>query len=249
MPQELKTSIDPTEFASDYLFGLVAQIKGTFSEDFLFQKLRAAEDEAEHDLGILLTEKRIRSEPGEDDDDYDIAEPAYDFEALSFLDEHYGYLRLRRGPVHRTPIPRVIFAYPNLDNKVFEVPSTWIKFDHRFGMIRLVPAQVPVFQPFTAAVLACFTGGRGVPQAIYVDYTAGFNSVQLEDDWQDLLAYIRRSAILAIATDALFPSSGSISADGLSQSAGFAIKDYREDKEKQVAKLRNKLWGLRFTVV
>lgn len=232
-----------------YLFGIVCHLKKaeSFSDSYLEDKVRQAEDQLARDLGILFQKTVIKCEP-QSGDAFDLEEPAYDYDSDFFLGERWGWLRVRRYPVRS--VERMVFAFPNIESKVFTVPASWIRLDKLFGVIRLVPAQAAIYAPMTAYLLSLMGGGRDVPQAIFVDYTAGFdgpNEIKLHD--QDILELIKRLAVLEIAADGLLPSSFASSGDGISQSFSWDLKTYREDTRKKESHLRDRIKGVRLAVV
>ena len=260
---ETKSGIEVEDFRKEYLFGLPSTLRKPedWTSTYLHRKIRAAEDELERSLGIYYTPKRIICEPENRSVnpplvlgvDYDIAEPAYDYSSQFFVGENWGGIRVRHYPVHTTPTPSITFAYPNIDHKIFTVPAAWVRLNGPFGQIRLVPASVSVYASFTAFILSVFSGGMGIPQSVFVDYTAGFGGVDkkgdLEDDYQDLLELTRELAVLNIIDNTFMPNSLSNSADGLSQSTSYAVKDFRTSFDKKLDKFRQKIKGIRMTVV
>jgi len=253
---ETKSGIEVEDFRKDYLFGLPSQLRKSseWSSTFLYNKIRAAEDTLERDLSVYYTPKIIMSEPAAtliQGTDYDIAEPAYDYSSDFYVGERWGDIRLRRYPVRS--VQSVKFCYPNIDHRIMTVPPVWVRLNGPFGRIRLVPDSASMVLSFTAYMLSIFSGGRGVPQSIFVNYTAGFSGVDgkadLATDYQDFLELTKRLAVLNIVEDAFMPSSTSNSADGLSQSQSYVIKDFRGSYEKSLEKFRNKIKGVRCVFV
>ena len=260
---ETKSGIEVEDFRKDDLFGLPSTLRknADWSSTFLYNKIRAAEDELERTLGIYYKPQRIVCEPENRSvnpplikgTDYDVAEPAYDYSSDFYVGENWGGIRLRHYPIHTTPKPTVTFAYPNIDHKIFTVPPEWIRLKGAYGQIRLVPASVTVYASFTAYILSVFSGGRGIPQSVFVDYTAGFDGVNekgdLAGDFMDLLELTKQLAVLNILDAAFLPSSTSNSADGLSQSNSYAVKDFRTSYDKKLRQLRDRIKGVRLAVV
>lgn len=250
-----KAGIQPNEIRSDYLFGLIQAIRpnGDFSDDYLLKKIRQAEDNTERDLGILLQTQIIRSEgvpglaTGAPGANCDISEPAYDYYSDFFDGDRWGWIRLRRYPIQS--VQSVVFAYPNIDNTIFTVPASWIRVDAPFGLVRLVPDKVAVYASFSAYILSVFSGGRGVPQSLFVNYTAGLGGSQgmMAND-VDILEHVKRVVALEIARDAMLPNSFSNSADGISQNFSAALKDYRDEIAADRKTLRDKIKGVRMVV-
>lgn len=243
-----KSGITPAHLRADYLLGMVSHLKqvSALSDTFLENKIREAEDDLERDLNLYLATKIIRSEPKPGDTGYDLAEPAYDYETEFFAGERWGWVRLRRYPIQS--VQRMVFAFPSLDSTVFTVPSSWIKVDDAFGLVRLVPTQAAVWASFTGYLFSLLAGGHSLPQSLFVDYTAGFKSGELASNHQDILEHLKQGAVLGLLEAAFTPGSLSTSADGISQSVSFEVKTYREGWQAKRAQLRNKLKGIRLTV-
>lgn len=256
---ELKSGIDIKDFRANYLLGLPSSLRKPedWSENYLLRKMRAAEDELERSLSCYYTPKRIVCEPAPPlvlGKDYDIVEPAYDYSSQFYVGENWGGIRLRHYPVHADPLPTVKFAYPNIDHRIFTVPPAWIRLYGPFGMIRLVPDSISIVASFSAFILSVLSGGQGVPQSIFVTYTAGFDGVNekedLETDHNDLLELTKRLAVLNIISDAFMATSTSNSADGLSQSNSYPqLKDMRAAYDKDFGRFQSKIKGIRLAVL
>lgn len=253
--QNTKTGISADDIRVNYTFGslkFLAKINN-LTDEYLRNKIRGQEDELERQLGILWEEKRIRSEPPVGDTDYDLIEAAYDYERDWFADERFGYLKLRRYPIRS--IQRVVFTFPNPDTSVFAVPADWVRLDPDFGTIRLIPASNAIYGHFSAFMLSVFSGGRGVPASIIVDYTAGFRSGNktvantLTDDYADLLEHLKQSVIADILMDAFVPGSISVSSDGQSQSMSLEIQKFLDGHKEKREKFKHKIKGVILTVV
>lgn len=250
MPFTSKSGIVVADIKNDYLFGLVSHLKQvtSFSDAYIENKIRGAEDDFERDLNILLNTKIIKCEPAPGDTAFDIKEPAYDYESDFFAGERWGWLRLRRYPVQS--IQSVVLAYPSLDHTVFTVPASWVKLDGPFGLIRLVPDQAAIYASFTGFIFSLIAGGRALPQSLFVNYTAGFkDAAELKANNQDILEHLKKVMVLDIATDAMTPGSFSTSTDGITQSVSVAVKDYRAEVEAKRRQLRDKIKGVRLAVL
>lgn len=253
--QPTKTGITPAEIRQDYWFGtLSAFVKSDkLTESYLWRKIRAQEDEIERDLGILWKETRIRSEPDANDTDFDLIEPAYDYDSLFFSDDRWGYIQLRRTPVRS--VQRMAFAYPNPDRATFNVPLTWIRLDQQFGFIRIVPDGASILANFTGYMFQVFSGGRGIPQSILIDYTAGFSSGvksaadSLNDSYADLLEHLKSSVVADILRDAVLPSSFSINTDGESQTLSVQRKDILDEQHARRLAFKQKIKGIQMVVL
>src|SRR3546814_15149872 len=69
-------------------------------------------------------------------------------------------------------------------------------------------------------------GGRTIPFMIQLTYVAGLANAAR--DYPDLLDVIKKKAVLKIVQDRYLPQSGSISADGLSQSVSVQMDQYQD---------------------
>ncbi len=256
MPATLsKTGLTAAEIREDYLFGTILSVvkKSALSDRYLCNKIRGQEDALERELGILWQATRIRSEPDPGDTDFDLIEPAYDYTSDFFVGESWGSLKLRRAPVRS--VQRLVFAYPNIDAKTFTVPSKWIRLDRDYGFIRLVPDGLAVMTSFSGYILSVLSGGRGIPQTINVDYTAGFGAGNLDvattltSHYMDYLEHLKFSVVADIIRDSMLPQSGSINADGLSRSISLDFKNVLEQQKEQRKMLKDRIKGPAFTVV
>lgn len=253
--QQTKSGVSATDILTNYTFGTLKTIAkiNNLSGDYVFNKLRGQEDEIERELGILWQAQRIRSEPPVGATDFDLIEPAYDYETNFFYDNRWGFLKLRRYPVRS--VERMVFTFPNPDSAVFTVPPDWMRIDHEFGSIRLVPTSAAIYGHFSAFMLSLFSGGRSVPASIVVDYTAGFRSgtltvpETLSTNYADLLEHLKQSVIADILMDAFVPGSLSISADGESQSMTLDIQRFIEGHKEKRRMFKNKIKGVILTVV
>lgn len=254
-PSATKTGIQAADILSHYAFGSIRLISklGSFSPEYVFNKIRGQEDQLERELGVLWQETRIRSEPDPSDDDWDLSEQAYDYERFYWVGERWGYMKLRRYPVRS--IQRMAFSFPNPDMTVFNVPLSWIRLDGDFGTIRVVPDRDAVLALFSGFMLSLFSGGRAIPASISVDYTAGFRAGtgsaedSLYEHHADLLEHLKQSVVADILMDAFMPGSLSVSSDGQSQSMSLDVKNFLESHQRQRARLRDRLKGVMMTVV
>jgi len=247
-----KLGITVKEIRTDRVFGMLCHLKPSadWSDDYFEKKIRAAEDDFEQAMGIRLTPTKIKCEPTAEDTDYDLEEPAYPYEAAMFEGERWGWLQLRQSPV--LSVERMVFAYPNVDRAVFTVPvsgnDSWLRLDKKYGRIQLVPSKQAAFASFNSHILSIFSGGRGLPQSIFIDYTAGLTDKQLEREYSNIPECIKRSTVIMIAADALVPGSFSNSSDGHSQSISFELAKYREDEDRERRMIRQRLKGIPLVV-
>lgn len=203
------------------------------SDDYLYSKLLAAEkDIAQRQLRVYLEPTYIVPDdaPQSELDALEAEgrvfaqEAAYDYDAEFFVGDRWGYIVAKSKPI--VSVDSLKFVYPSAMNQVFTIPPEWIRLDKKHGHIRLVPASQSFAAPLGAFLIQALSGGRMIPFMIQLRYTAGL--VNVMRDWPDLVDVIKKKAVANIITDAFLPQSGSISADGLSQSMSVDVEKYHE---------------------
>ena len=90
-------------------------------------------------------------------------------------------------------------------------------------------------------------GGRVIPAMIRVRYVAGLKNVAR--DFPDLVDVVKKMAILRILQTAFLPQSGTISADGLSQSTSLDIQKWHDGVDDALDVLMQAIHGPRMTVL
>jgi hypothetical protein len=227
-----------TEFASTGLFvrdiavdamradRLVVAASGampsvTLADDYLWAKLRAAESEIAHELRVPLVPTAFFPATPTNDEITALngmpwaIDPGYDYEPASFsAGDKWGLIKLRNKPIQS--VSRVRFAYPGGAGSYYDLPLDWLRMDRKYGTVQFVPSSTAFIAPLNAFVMQAIGNGRTIPLAIQVSYVAGL--VNVAQDYPELLDVIMKKASLKIIEDAFLPQSGSISADGLSQS-------------------------------
>lgn len=239
---ETKTGITPQEILSHELYGVLVRASAepvSLPPEAIYNKIRAAEDSYEHGLNIFFEERRVVSDPTRrpggvplDPATYDHAEPAYHYPRDFFLAERHGHLDFRTRPVWS--ISQLFFAFNGSAGKVFDfqrdgVPG-WALLDSKFGRLRLEPpinGAYGAFGSHAGFLLHRVAGGAGVPNALYIDYVAGFGVARLKHDHMDLLEGVRlRTTLLLFGILGNVRSKGlasqSLSEDGLSRSQSAA---------------------------
>ena len=175
--------------------------------------------EVERRLGIFLRPTKIKCNPTEEDTDYDLAEPPYDYDLERY--RAWGFVQLRQYPI--VSVERVRLVLPN-NKTVVDFKHDWIKVNPKSGHVRLVPyAGDPSVMTIAGAAGTSFpllTGqfARNFPHAIWIDYTAGLTEVP--HDIQAVVAKLAAIDVLGIAGDAILAGVASVSTsvDGLSES-------------------------------
>jgi hypothetical protein len=206
--------------------GALGKVK--VSDDYIWEKVRAAESEIAHTLRVPLVPTMFFPLPPtqEQIDELDgmayAVDPAYDYTPDMFHFEKWGYFITRQRPI--IDIVRMRFAYPSQDTGFFDVPADWIRVDARYGHVRLVPSSPAIFATMNAFIMTALAGSRSIPFMIQLTYSAGL--VDAETTYPELLDAIKKKAVLKIISDAFLPQSGSISADGLSESVSVDMDKY-----------------------
>lgn len=202
----------------------------TFDDDYIYKKVLAAEKEVSRRLRVFLEPTTMfPDQPAQADIDalngaaWDI-DPAYDYEPDFFRGERWGFIVTKQKPI--ISVTSIKLAYPNPLLTIFQIPSDWIRLDRKYGHIRLVPASQAFAAPLSAFLMQAMGGGMTIPFMIQVNYVAGLKNAAT--DWPDLIDIIYKVAVLKIIKDGFLPSSGSISADGLSESISVKVQDFED---------------------
>lgn len=222
------------------------------TDDYIYNKVLSAEADAARRLRVFLEPTTVfAGEPSADEIASVgtapwIEEAGYDYEPELWNAEDWGYLVLRNKLVSR--IVSLEFVYPSPAAGSFKFPDTWMRLDKKAGHIRFVPAGATMqVGALSAMILSMMAGGRTVPQMIKARYIAGMSNAA--KDYPDLIDLIKRMAVLRIINDAFVPQSGSISADGLSQSFSTDIDKLAAGVDAQIEALRTSIHGIRCMVL
>jgi hypothetical protein len=216
------------------------------SDGLLTRKFEAAEGELQRELGVYLTPTMIFG--GADPTDDDIAalggqpyaiESGYDMTPDFFSIGQWGTLMLRSRPVKS--ITSMKFIYPTMNAMVVDMPTSWIQLDKRMGLINVVPGPGGLNIPLNIFSMQAMNQGVNVPNMIRVQYTAGLDPTHFM--YADVQDVCMRLVALRLLKDTFTPQSGSISADGLSQSQSVDIAKFAEGVASDIQAMRNKLLG------
>lgn len=227
---------------------------GTFAptEAYLAGKLAAAEADAERRLRVSFSPVHVfAGEPTQAEiDALDgaswVEESGYDYEPNLWTMEDWGYLVLRRTPVVRVLSMQMV--YPNPTQALFTIPPHWLRLDKRAGHLRVVPGSPALGAGILSmAMLSAMSAGRVIPDMIRLRYVAGLENAAQR--WPDLLDLVKKMAVLRVVQDAYLPSSGSISADGLSQSMSVDMKAYHDGVDTAIDTLMDAMHGPRMMVL
>lgn len=205
--------------------------KVPLTDTYIWNKVLAAEAEIGRDLRVPLVPTQFFAVQPSDDDlaglpagmPWDI-DPAYDYDPGFFQGEKWGFIVTRRKPIQS--ISRVRFVYPDEGGSLFDLPIDWVRMDAKYGHIRFVPATSTFAAPLSAFLMQALGGGRTIPFMIQLTYVAGLANVAT--DYPDLIDVVKKLTILKIVEDRYLPQSGSISADGLSQSISVQMNQYQD---------------------
>jgi hypothetical protein len=156
-------------------------------------------------------------------------EPGYDYDPEFFRNERWGYIVTRQRPIISVTAINLVYPAPTLT--VYAIPNDWLRLDRKYGHIRMVPASSTFVAPLGAFLMQALSGGSLIPSMIQVKYIAGLNGTS-DRLWPLVSDIILKRAVQKVMAGAMLPSSGSISADGLSQSLSIKLQDY-EDQFQQ----------------
>lgn len=207
------------------------------SDDYIWDKLRAAESEMAHDLRVpLVPTAFFPSTPS----DAEIAalggkpwaiDPGYDYAPQAFgYNDTWGMIKTRNKPLQS--VSRVRFAYPGGDQSHYDLPLDWLRMDKKYGQIQFVPSSTAFVAPLNAFVMQAIGNGRTIPLAVQLTYVAGLENVA--QNYPELLDAIYKKATIKVVEDLFLPQSGSISADGLSQSLSNDMDKHRDTVERVI---------------
>jgi len=203
----------------------------TLSDDYLWDKLRSAESEIGHALRVPLGPTTFFPFAPTADQITALAggawgiDPGYDYEPQAFgYGEKWGMLKMRNKPLQSVSLVR--FAYPGGSGSSYDLPLDWLRMDKKAGTIQFVPSSTAFVAPLNSFVMQAIGNGRTIPLAVQITYVAGLANAAA--DYPELLDVVMKKAALKILEDTFLPQSGSISADGLSQSMSTDMEKHHE---------------------
>jgi len=168
-----------------------------------------------------------------------MVEPGYDMPPDFFGSQSWGAIKLRHCPAIQ--VQRIRLVYPSMDQEMFEIPLSWVKLDNKYGMMHIIPGPNQNTMPLSVFMMQAISAGVQIPHVLRVTYQAGINGQSPE--FYDLADLIKQLALLRIMQNAFAPMSGSISADGLSQSYSMDIIKFQDDIDKRLSVIRERLIG------
>lgn len=213
---------------------------------YVWSKVQSAERELSRRLAVPLEPTEVFPEPPTEAEIAALAgkpflvEPGYDMPPDFFsVASGFGTLQLRQRPV--IAIASIRFIYPSIAASVWDVPANWIRVDHKYGQVKIIPGAGALNAPLSIFTMQAMGAGYNVPHMIRVRYAAGLANHATE--YEDVLDLVKRMAMLGILRDAFVAQSGSISADGLSQSLSADISKFEDGVGDTIERLREKLNG------
>lgn len=198
------------------------------SDDFLWSKLLAAEAHVSHALRVPLapthffpydpTPEQIAALAGKPW----AVDPPYDYNPGDWYGDKWGLVLTRQKPIQS--IVDMRFVYPSPAQTIVAVPADWIRADKKYGQVQIVPTGTAYQTMLGGLFMSNLSGGRTLPFTVALEYVAGLANVTR--DFPDLVDAVMKMAVVKIVQDAFMPQSGSISADGLSQSLSVDVSKY-----------------------
>lgn len=203
----------------------------TFDPDYLYDKIIAAESDISHILGVRFVPTKFFPLPPTDAQlatipdtmPYEV-DPGYDYTPDMFMRDQWGFVVLRNKPI--ISVDAINFAYPSAQSSFSIIPLDWVRYDAKYAQIQLVPASANAFIAMDTFVTTVLTGSRRVPFMIQYTYQAGLTNAAKQ--YPELIDVIKKKAIVKILEDSMLPSSGSISADGLSQTMAINMDNFHD---------------------
>jgi hypothetical protein len=206
------------------------------TDDYLWEKLVSAESQISHMLRVPLvpthffprqpTQEQIDALSGQP---WEIDQP-YDYDPADYRGDRWGMITLRNKPVQEVHDAKLVYPAPT--HVVLDVPNQWLRLDRKFGHLQLVPTSSPFLSPLGGLVMSHMSAGRMLPFAMEIEYTAGIQDVATK--YPELVDLVQKMAVTKIVEDGFMPSSGSISADGLSQTVSVDVSKYHDDIDRMI---------------
>lgn len=206
----------------------------TLDSEYIWSKLRAAESAISRTLRVKFCPTAFfPTEPTQEQITALNGMPwaidaAYDYDPEMFQGECWGFIPARNKPLISVQMLRFAYPAPNVVN--FDIPPEWLRLDKKYGQVRIVPTTITSVGVLGPALMQLIGGGRVIPHILEMTYVAGLaNAAQ---DYPELVDAVKKMAVLKIIEDAFVPQSGSISADGLSQSMSADMSKYEDSIDR-----------------
>jgi hypothetical protein len=227
------------------------------SDQYLWDKIRAAESELAHTLRVPLVPTRFFPRQPTPEQIEALNGMAWEIEVGSDYDprmwegDKWGFIVTRQRPI--IAINNMEWRYPG-GIGIMKVPEQWITYDARYGHVRIVPTVSAAFTGLVGMTLMAGVSAKIIPSMVEVEYTAGLTDVV--NTYPELLDCIKKMAVLKVVGDAYLPQSGSISGDGLSESISVDMGKYHDaidhiinGPEGSNGGLMSKIHGIRVMVM
>jgi hypothetical protein len=217
----------------------------SLDDDYMWDKIVAAEAEVGRKLGVFLQATEVFSIEASDaalaaigTRPY-VIEPGYDLPPDFFQIGRFGAMRLNHTPV--LSVTSMSLRHPALATSAFDVPPSWLMLVGKSGLLQVMPGSGVQTLPLALFTMQAMGSGYTIPQMIRVQYTAGLTPAHAL--YPEVVDATLRAATLLVLADALLPQSGSISADGLSQSLSQDVAKHQEALDAKLEGLRERIVG------
>lgn len=202
----------------------------TLDDDYLWEKLRAAEASISRTLRVKFqataffplqpTQEQIDALNGMP---WEI-DTGYDYDPLMYRGDRWGFMQTHHLPI--VSVESVRFAYPSTSGTVFDIPREWLQLNPKYGHVQIVPVSPTAAAMLNPSMLSIISSGKVIPNMVQITYVAGLTDVAKK--YPDLIDIVKKMAVLKLIEDGFLPQSGSISADGLSQTISTDMSKYED---------------------
>jgi hypothetical protein len=254
----LLSQIDAETALQASLNRMAMPMPSSYEAGFLWSQYKAAEADASRQLRVLFEPTQIFAGDPTDDEIAalttvsdgpepvtttvpHLVEAAYDYEPDMFQNDKWGFIVTRQKPI--IAVQSIQMVFPAVASHPFDIAADWIRMDRKYGQIRIVPTGASMATPIAMHLMQIIGGGRSVPHMVRIRYTAGLTDAV--NNYPDLLDVIKKMALLRIIDGMFFPQSGSISADGLSQSTSVDTQKLHDGIDDKLDALRDAIHGIR----
>ena len=220
------------EFRQDRLYAIAQTLLPgiTVSDDYIWSKIVAAESEIARTLRVKLVPTQMYCRTPTDAEIEALGampwaeESAYDYDPDMLHGDKWGMIITRQRPIISASALR--YVYPSQTPYSYDIPIEWLRMDKKYGQVRIVPSSIAAMALSGSFMMQLIGAGRAMPHVMQLTYVAGMENAAR--DYPELLDVIKKMAVLKVVEDSFLPSSGSISADGLSQSLSVDVGKYHE---------------------
>lgn len=217
-----------------------------YSDDYLWDKLQAAESDVRASLGVPLqpteffagivpTQAQIAALDGRP---YQL-ESGLDLPSMRFGSFEQPAFRMRERPL--LTVSSFGVYLPTQGAPVIPIDTQWLTLDQRGGIVSIVARFVGVAFQQSAVVANVFMAGTPLPGVVRVQYTAGMTPDHPQ--FKDVVDVTQRLAGVRLMQDAMTPQSGSISTDGMSESSSLDVAKFEDSVNATLSRLRDTILG------